>query len=183
MSQTIRDGKGRGFEAEVNKEQELVVRAITEREIEHASASGNAYIWTSGDQNIDATDTMLFIKNTGDIPLILDNLAVIGSNVACTWTIHTGADVTTPAGGSVVTAINLNRSFASKAADAVARTDETAVADGDIISTFHTAATVQASPIDLTGLILGKGHYIQINQETTSTSGTVTIIGHFEDPS
>lgn len=179
---TIKDGKGRGFEAEVNAEQELVVRSIVEPELEHASAQGNAFIWTSGTQNIDATDTMLFIKNTGDIPLILDRMLVIGSNVACTWTIHTGAEVTTPAGGSVVTPVNMNRIFASTQADAIARTDETAVADGDIITTFHTAATVQAAPIDLNGLILGKGHYIQINQETTSTSGTVTIIAYFEEP-
>lgn len=150
----IIDGKGRGYLAEVNVEQEL-----------------------------DSGDTMLFIQNTGDVPLILDRMPIIGSNVACTWTIHTGADVTTPSSTVVVTPVNLNRIFASKSSDSLARTDETAVADGDILTTFHTAATVQAPPIDLNGLILGKGHYIQINQETTSTSGTITIIGHFEEPS
>lgn len=184
MSQAIKDGKGRGFEAEVNSEQELVTRAIAEPELEHASSRGEAYIWHSAAQDIDSTDTMLFIKNTGSTPLILDRMDVIGSNVACTWTIHLGSDTTTPASvPSVIVAVNLNRIFSSKIPEAEARTDETAVADGDIVRTFHTAATVQAPTIDLTGFILGQGHYIQINQETESTSGSVAIIGHFEDPS
>ena len=182
MSQAIRDGKGRGYEAEVNPQQELVVRSIVETELEHASSLGNAYIWTSGTRDIDATDTMLFVKNTGAVPLILDRMLIIGGNVACTWTIHTGADTTTPT-GTTVTPVNLNRIFASKTADAIASYDEEAVADGDIITTLHTAVTVQADPINLDGLILGKGHYIQVNQETESTAGTVTIIGHFEEPS
>lgn len=180
MPQTIKDGTGKGFEAQVNDENQLQTHSVTELEIVHASLDGNAFVWTSGTQDIDATDTMLFIKNTGDVPLNLSVLNVIGSNVACTWTIHIGSDTTTPAGGSVITPVNLNRIFASDTADAVARTDETAVADGDILTTFHTAATVQARPVSLVGIVLGKGHYIQINQETESTSGTVTIVGYFE---
>jgi len=43
----LEDGKGRGHLAEVNDEQELVVRAINESEIEHASILGNAYSWDS----------------------------------------------------------------------------------------------------------------------------------------
>lgn len=184
MPTTLKDGTGSGSEAEVNAEHQLIVRAITESELEHASIQGNAFVWTSGTQDIDATDTMLFVKNTGETPLILDRLAVIGGNVACTWTVHIGADTTTPASvGGAITPVNLNRTFSSKDAEAEAHVDETAVADGDIITTFHTAATVQAEAVDLTGLILGKGHYIQINQETESTSGTVTIFGHFENPS
>ena len=181
MPLTIRDGTGSGAEAKVTPENQLETHSVTELEIVHASLDGNAYVWTSGTQDIDSTDTMLFIKNTGDIPLNLSTLDVIGSNVACTWTIHIGSDTTTPASvASVVDGVNLNRIFAAKVADAEARIDETAVADGDILMTFHTAATVQARPISLVGIILGKGHYIQINQETESTSGTVTIVGYFE---
>ncbi len=36
----IEDGKGKGFQAEVNAEQQLVVRAINESELEHASVEG-----------------------------------------------------------------------------------------------------------------------------------------------
>ncbi len=178
----ISDGKGRGHLAEVNDEQELVTRAIGESELEHASINGNAYCWFSAAQDIDATDTMLFLKNIGDTPLIMDRLNLIGSNVLCTWTIHIGADTTTPSGGSVVTGVNINELFASTTADAISRTDEEAVADGTIVEQVITQATTMHHH-DLEGIILGKNQYIQINQETESTSGSAAIYAHFENPS
>lgn len=177
------DGKGRGYKAEVNAEQELVVRAITEEEIEHASATlGSAYSWDSTEKDIDTGDTMLFVKNTGDVPLVLDRATINGSNVICTWTLLIGSTTTTPAGGAVVTGVNLNQGFSSQLADAVARSDETAVADGSIIDRVKTPVT-NTIEINLHGVILGRGHYIQINQITESTSGSVILFGHFELPS
>lgn len=179
----IEDGKGRAYKAEVNAEQELVVRAITEEEIEHASAIlGSAYSWDSTELDINATDTMLFVKNTGDVPLVLDRATINGSNAICFWTILIGSATTTPAGGAVVTGVNLNQTFSAQAADAVARSDETAVADGSIIDRVKTPIdnTIQH---DLHGVILGKGHYVQFNQITESDSGSVVLFGHFELPS
>jgi len=182
MGQQIDDGKGRGFLAEVNPEQELVVRSITESEIEHASATaGNAYSWDSGIRDIDAGDTMLFVMNTGDTPLILDRLVVNGSNVICAWEILIGAETTTPSGTDVI-GTNLNEIFSTKLADASAFYDETAVADGNIVDRITTGANGHHIH-DLTGMILGKNHYVQINQETESTSGSVILHGHYENPS
>ena len=179
----IEDGKGRGYKAEVNEEQELVVRAITEEEIEHASALlGSAFSWDSTEKDIGTGDTMLFVKNTGDVPLILDRATINGSNVVCTWTILIGSATTTPAGGTVVAGVNLNQTFSAKGADAVARSDETAVADGSIIDRVKTPIGNSVQH-DLHGIILGKGHYVQFNQITESTSGSVVLFGHFELPS
>ena len=179
----IEDGKGRAFKAEVNTEQELVVRAITEEEIEHASAIlGSAYSWDSTEKDIDTGDTMLFVKNTGDVPLVLDRALINGSNVICTWTFLLGSATTTPAGGAVVTGVNLNQTFSTQLADAVARSDETAVADGSIIGRVKTPVT-NTLEVNLHGVILGKNHYIQFNQITESTSGSVVLLGHFELPS
>ena len=179
----IEDGKGRAFKAEVNAEQQLVVRAITEEEIEHASATlGSAYSWDSTELDINTGDTMLFVKNTGDVPLVLDRALINGSNVICTWTLLIGSATTTPAGGAGVVGVNLNETFSSQLADAVARSDETAVADGSIIARVKTPVT-NTIEINLHGIILGKGHYIQFNQITESTSGSVVLFGHFEVPS
>lgn len=179
----IEDGKGRGLKAEVNAEQELVVRAITEEEIEHASATlGSAFSWDSTELDIDTGDTMLFVKNTGDVPLILDRATINGSNVICTWTILIGSATTTPAGGAAVEGVNLNQTFSAQAADATARSDETAVADGSIIDRVKTPVS-NTVEVNLHGVILGKGHYVQINQITESTSGSVVLFGHFEVPS
>jgi len=178
----IDDGKGRGYKAEVNAEQELVVRAIQTSELEHASGVlGTGYAWSSGDLDIDAGDTMLFIKNTASTALILDSLNLSGSNVICQWTVAIGSATTTPT-GTTVNAVNLNRTFSQAQANALAFSDETAVADGDTLFTVWTGITSTVI-VSLVGVILGKNHYIQINQETESTSGAAHVCGHFEQVS
>jgi hypothetical protein len=175
---SILDGKGKGHLAEVNAAQELVTRAITEEEIEHVSATkGVAFSWDSTELDIDAGDTMLFVKNTSDGTLVLDRLTVNGSNVLCTWDIGIGAATTTPS-GTTVNAVNLNEEFSTKLASATALSDETAVADATVVDRVKTGIgeTLQHN---MHGIILGKNHYIQINQETESTSGSVVLFGHF----
>jgi len=180
----IDDGKGRGFKAEVNAEQELVVRAITEEEVEHASGIGDAFSWDSTELAIDSTDTMLFVRNDGSIPLICDRATIVGSNVICEWTVHIGALTTTPTatGSTTVVGVNLNETFSAKAADTTAFADEASVADGAIVDRIKTPID-NSIQHDLHGIILGKGHYIQFNQETASDSGSVVMVGHFGIPS
>lgn len=177
----IADGKGRGFLAEVNPENELVARSIVETELEHASASGQAYSWDSTELNIDAGDTMLYVRNDGDVPLVCDRLLIVGSNVICTWDIALGTVSTTPA-GTTVTGVNLNTRFSGDLADATAFSDETAVADASVAFRVKTPVSNVVS-LNLDGLIITKNHFIQINQETESTSGSVILVAHFENPS
>ena len=180
MSVTRDPSTGKGME--VNDEGQAVVRSITEPEIEHASGIlGTAFSWDSGERDIDAGDTMLFIKNTSDIPLILDRMTINGSNVICTWEVYIGATTTTPS-GTTVTPTNLNEVFATQAAEADSFYDETAVANGAIVERVKTAIS-ESKQWDMHGIILGKNHYIQINQLTESTSGSILILGHFEAPS
>lgn len=185
MGLQIQDGKGRGFTAEVNAENELVVRAIAEPEIVHASGVlGRAYSWDSGRIDIDANDTMLFLKNTGSVPLVLDRCIIGGHDAIATWDIGLGAAITTPAGGTLVSAVNLNPSFSSDAPDSIARSDETAVADAPVVLRIYTAIS-ESKVVDLSGIILAQNTYIQVNQEVESAGATpfVIIIGHFEEPS
>lgn len=177
----IDDGKGRGYKAEVNPENELVVRSIAEPEIEHASSLGKAYTWDSTELDIDAGDTMLYVRNDGDTPLIIDHLDFNGSNVICTWDIGIGSTTTTPT-GTVVAGVNMNQTFTANAADATAFSDETAVADATVLMRVKTIISGHHQH-DMTGVILGRNHYIQVNQETESTSGSVILVAHFENPS
>ena len=177
----IEDGKGNGRKAQVNLENELVTRSIVESEIEHASASGNAYVWDSTEKDIDAGDTMLFVQNTSETPLILDVATINGSNVICTWTMHTGADITTPS-GTTVSGVNMNPKFRSVPADAIGYADETAVADGDIVCRVKTAISTTQN-VNLGGFILERNHYVQFTQVTESTSGSVILRAHYANPS
>lgn len=174
MGLQITDGKGRGFLAEVNASNELVSNAASA--LERASALGQAFSWDSAELDIDIGDTMLFVKNLGDALLHLDSLIVNGSNVVCTWDVGLGAAVTTPA-GTVVTGVNQNGEFSTQA-DVTALSDETAVADASVIRRVKSAIS-ETKVYDLSGVILGNGQYIQVNQETESTAGSVILIGHF----
>ncbi len=161
----------------VTEDGELIVRAITETEIEHASGEGKAFSWDSKELDIDAGDTILFVQRTGDVSLVIDRVEISGSNVICTWEINLGRDSTT-ATGTGVSAVSLNTAFDGSTADARAFSDETAVADGDTVARVKTAVSGHVT-VDMVGVILGKNHYIQINQETESTSGSVIVHGHF----
>ncbi len=164
---------------EVNDEHQLVVRAINESEIEHASGKlGSAYSWTSAATDIVAGEKRLFVKNLSNTPLVLDRLRINGSNVICQWDIHIGGATTTPA-GTLITGVNLNQQFSGNVADAIAYDDETAVATGSQIDEVWTPITTTVT-LDMRGVILGKNHYIQIIQVTESTSGSAVLFGHFE---
>ena len=175
-----RDGStSRG--AAINDEGQAVVRAIGESELEHASASGNAYSWASGELDIAVNATMLFVQNTGGVLLILDRAIIVGGNVACLWDVHLTTESATPA-GTAVTGVNLNTQFASVLADAIAKSDETAFAAGSTIFNIKTEVLIPFV-LDLDGVILAKNHGIQFDQKTESTSGSVILIGHYENPS
>jgi hypothetical protein len=169
-----------GNETQINStmDGELEVRAIVETELEHASSKGDAYAWRSANTDIDAGDTRLFIKNTSDKYLILSYAIFTPANVVCTYDIGIGSDTTT-ATGTAVTATNLNGTI-TVTESYQAYDDETAVADATPIVSV-TVSTTESYRLELDGYIIGKNQYLQINQETESTSGRVTVFGHFEE--
>lgn len=169
-----------GTETQIKATQdgELEVRAIVETELEHASANGRAYAWRSANTDIDAGDTRLFIKNTSDKFLILSYAIFEPSNVVCSYDVGIGEDTTTPT-GTAITATVINNTVKATESN-VAYDDETAVADATPIVSY-TVSTTASQRMELDGFILGKNHYLQINQETESTSGRVTVFGHFEE--
>ena len=173
-------GKSNGtpIDIKATNDGELEVRAITENLLEHASAKGLAYCWSSSDSDIDAGDTRLFIKNTSDKFLVFDYAIINFGNVACKYDFGIGSLTTTPAGGTEITANTLNGTIAVFESY-VSRDDETAVADATRLFTAS-CSTTQDANVPLTGIILGKNQYLQINQETESTSGRVNIFGRFE---
>lgn len=158
---------------------ELEVRAIIESELEHASASGKAFIWMSTNSDIGAGDTRLFIKNTSDKFLVLSRMLINPANVVCRYDVGLGALTTTPT-GTPITAGNPNEIHSTTQESYVAFDNETAVADTTPMMTVvgNTTSTIL---IPMDGYILGKNHYTQVNQMTESTSGQIIIVGHFED--
>ena len=157
---------------------ELEVRAIVETELEHASANGRGYAWSTGNGASTAGDTKLLVKNTSDKFLIFSYLVLNPSNVLARYEIGIGSDTTTPSGTTITGTningtVNINESFE-------AYETETALPDATKIRAA-TCGTAQPERIELDGYILGKNQYLQINIETTVTSGSLEIFGHFEE--
>lgn len=158
-------------------DQELEVRAIVESELEHASGTGDAWVAHSANADIDAGDTILLIKNTGDNYLVFDRLIGNPANVTCRYSVNIGSATTTLA-GNVITPANLNGGNQSDSPDCSVYGDETAVADGTEMFAFW-VNTTDSLLLPLDGIVLAKGQYIQINQETESTSGQIDVFFHF----
>ena len=64
--------------------------------------------------------------------------------------------------------------------DHVARTDETAVAAGDLIESIELPAAASTYALDLHGILLAKGQYIQFDVEGTTPIVGVSMWGHWE---
>jgi hypothetical protein len=169
---------GNVTQIKATKGKELEVRAITEQLLEHASSKGLAYCWSSSDSDIDAGDTRLFIKNTSDKYLVFDYAIINFGNVACKYDFGHGQATTTPS-GTAVTAGALNATVTVQESY-IAYDDETAVADATRLFTVS-VNTTSDTYLPLIGVILGKNQYLQINQETESTSGRVNVWGRFEE--
>ena len=157
---------------------EPLVRSIMQEQLSHESELGLAFTWVSANADIDAGDTILIIRNTSDQFLVLSDITAMPANVACEYSINFGNSTTAFAGGSAVTALNMNRGFASKSFDYDAHTDETAISDGTQGDGIWCPADRSISE-DLHGFILGKYDFIQVNQETESTSGRIIVKGFF----
>lgn len=179
MGLQIEDGKGTGFKAEVNKEQQLVVKAITQSELEHESEqNGAGYNWSSGTIDIDAADTVLLVKNTSDTPLHIECIKISNGALASEYTIHLPTTEVTPT-GTAVTGTNLNTG-SSKVADADAKSDETNNSQGNIIKTVYLAVDSE-HPEETPGLILAKNKSVAVDVVANTAESAVTIIGHYAD--
>ena len=155
----------------------LPVDSVALTALAQASKERRAYSWTNVTADIDAGDTLLFVKNLSPKTLVIDKIFIGASNVACVHDVGIGNATTTPA-GTAVTGVPLFGS--TEAPDATAFGDETAVADATRSFAIQTAATTTTMfPVD--GAIrLPQGWYIQINQETESTAGHCAVFGYYE---
>jgi hypothetical protein len=156
---------------------ELQVRAIVESELEHASARGDAYAWSTGNGAATAGDTKLLVKNTSDKFLVFSRIILNPGNVLARYELGIGEETTTPS-GTTIAARNINGTVKLSESSEAYET-ETAIADANKILAL-TCGTASMEIFDLDGFILGKNQYLQINVETSLTSGSVEVEAHFE---
>lgn len=157
---------------------EPLVRAIGQPQIEHESELGLAFSWTSLNTDIAAGSTRLIIRNTDSNFLVLTRISGMPANVSCQYDYGIGQSTTAFSGGTGITAKNLNEAFNTTTFDYDAMDGDTAIADADILGGLW-VSTVASNHESLSGVILGKNHFFQVNQETEATSGRITVKGFF----
>ena len=174
----IEDGKGTGNRAEVNKENQLIIKAISESELEYESeVNGLSYTWASDIVDVAAGGgTVLLIKNLSDSPLHILSVIIANGAVASEYTIHLPTTEVTPTGVALV-GTNMNTA-SSNVADALAKTKETDNTQGNVIGTVWLAVDRNIS-LSLEGVILGKNKSIAVDVVEDTAESAVTIIGHY----
>ena len=154
----IEDGTGTGKLARVDSENRLRTYSVVETEMTHSSEEeGAAYSWTSVSADINAGDTGLYLVNNSTSSLLMIDSIYVWADVATQFKIHCPAYVT-PAGGSVVVGVNLNRT-SGRSADATARADETsnAFAAANVIKTVRNTYYVRGNGDDLVDIAAAGG--------------------------
>jgi len=126
-----------------------------------------------------ANEETIYLQNTSSTKnLIIDDIIICGDTSGL-WRVKfvTG----TAAGGSALTAVNLNKT-SSNSADVTARGDGAVTGltdDGDIAMVRVVAETTVEIKLD-EALILGQNDAIAVECETTQTAAEITIEFHLE---
>jgi hypothetical protein len=180
MGIQIEDGKGKGYSAEVNSDNQISTFSITETEFEFVSKEkGLAFSWSSGTYDAAAGDTILLIKNTSASKNLHIDKVYIYSDTETGVVMHCPTSDVTVA-GTTITGTNLNR-VSSNVADAEAARDETGNTQGDIVWSGEIQATSDNTAVDFAGaLILGTNDSFGVDYVADVAACYVVIMGHYQ---
>lgn len=178
----LRDGTGGSYYGKINKDNQLVVSAITDTRIHKASIKGDAYSWTVVSEDLAAAGTALCVVNTSKTRKLVIDSIYVWSDVATIVQVHSTANYTWT--GTGVTGVNLNRT-SDNVADANANANETGNTQGSIIIALHTnELTTDQFGIgyDLDGsVVLNYNQAIAVDLVSDSAAYQCTIVGYFID--
>jgi hypothetical protein len=139
----IQDGAGHGYEAQVDQTNRLLVRAVTETEVQDAVQTGDGYNVNTGPLSISTDSALIYLKNTGTRELVIEALAV-GLGVGSASDIARVTLIRNPTAGNIVTgasgvSMNQNRNFGTNQtlqADVYKGGNAATFTDGDDIALF-----------------------------------------------
>ena len=160
------------------------VFATTVNEFENVSARERlSFSWTIVPANFSAAETLLLVQNDSDTLILHIEEIELENDLSTLVQVHlTDRADLTPAGGTVVTGVCWNQT-APRKAPALARSNETSNAQGNIIWNHEVIADT-SKVIPLHGaVLLGKGQSIGVDVTSGATAiASCTIRGFFAIP-
>lgn len=165
--------------ANVNDDEQLLVRAVTESDLEFASEDkGKAFSWSSS-YAATAADEIISIKNTSQTENLIIDEITLSNSVASLFTLFEVDSGT--AAGTTITGKNLNLGLSNAASvTSFGNASVTGTLTGGVIL-YESVGANAGALLDLRGaLILGQDNEIAI---TAGATGTVscTVIGHYKE--
>lgn len=180
MGFEIEDGKGTGRKAEVDQDFRLRTFAVTHTGDQHVNVVGGK-VWSVNVENLSPTaadDYILYIKNTGDVPLHISDIRLSAETAATQIKVH---GVSGPAaGGSDVTPVSRTIGSASlPTATIQSGVDITGLTDEGVLFYIQCDTVGKEEHLSTTSKIrIPKGKAIALSVETATASitGTVSLV-------
>ncbi|MFA5163819.1 MAG: hypothetical protein WC441_04880 [Patescibacteria group bacterium] len=182
ITELVLRGAGGKYFAGVNKDGQLQVDASIQSALAYASTKGDAYSWTTGTANIDATDCALCVINRSRTRYLVISKMYVYTDVPTAIPVYSPAAATWA--GTAITGVNLNRT-STLTADALAYRDETGNTQANLVVNLQTnETTTDEFGIDYDfqdSVILGYNQAIAVDLTEESAAFNVTIIGYYVD--
>ncbi len=178
----IDDGGGKNGSATVSNNQRLDVssRSASRQYYESRDAEG-VYSANITDPGALTTEDIIWLKNTSVSQDVVIDQIFIGSLAVSEWVLKFVTDAT-PATGTVVTPVNLNKA-SSKAATVSCRGGAGGVAnlvDDGLISILRVGVGITSSFDFGEAIRLGQDDAIALELTTTAADAEITIFFHFD---
>jgi hypothetical protein len=179
MGLTIEDGTGSGKTVKVNNDNRLFVSAIVKTE-EHDVNERTGKVWTVPFEGLNpaaADDYVVYIKNTGDNLLEIDDIHVMADTAATQVELHAVSG--TAAGGTDITPVSHTiGAAATPTATIQSGTDITGLTNDGILAFMQCAVVNTQYDLQLTSKIAipkGKAVAILVETGTANITGFMTI--------
>lgn len=173
----IQDGQGKGFEAGVNDEHQLLTRAVSESGQHHVSSSKQGAYQVSANLLIAAAKkNLLLITNNSAESLVITyirlmSIGAAAANVGAFFTLEGGGNYTS--GGDVATVVNMNIGQSKVAVGSFLDGGTAIVVDSDFVEfdRNYEANSMQSYNED-GSVILERGASLLITHTGSTAAGT-----------
>lgn len=172
------------FGQKVREEGQAETFSVSVNEFENVSARSRlSFSWTIVPANFSAAETLLLVQNDSDTLVLHIEEVIVENDLNSLIQVHlTDRAALTPTGGTLVTGVCINQT-APKVAQAIARSNETGNAQGNIIWN-HEIILDTLTTIEWHGaILLAKGQSIAVDVTSGATAiASCSILGFFAIP-